>query len=86
MKNDIFFFSDEKQNKLTSCFCSTRVVYDRVKSHRLVAVFLMSAVWHGFYPGYYLAFVTAGLLVQASRMVSKIVSLELVEGYSIFRI
>ena len=46
-----------------------RVVYDRVPYRRTLAVFVLSAFWHGFYPGYYMAFFTCGLMVEAGRKV-----------------
>jgi len=49
---------------------SFRIVYERVPHHRTLAVFVMSAFWHGFYPGYYMAFATCGLMVEAARKVS----------------
>lgn len=50
-----------------------RTVYDRV-SHllpyqRTLLVFSVSTLWHGFYPGYYLTFAVAVLLVVATRKV-----------------
>ena len=52
-------------------FCC-RIVYDRVPSHRTLAVFALSAIWHGFYPGYYMAFFTCGLMVEAARKVCRL--------------
>ena len=49
---------------------SFRIVYERVPYHRTQAVFILSAFWHGFYPGYYMAFATCGLMVEAARKVS----------------
>jgi hypothetical protein len=57
------------------------VVYERVpKKHGTVLTFALSAVWHGFYPGYYLTFSTGALIVMAARKVSftKIGKLELI--------
>lgn len=48
---------------------SHRIVYERVSHHPTLAVFVLSAVWHGFYPGYYMAFATCGLMVEAARKV-----------------
>ncbi len=50
------------------------LVYERMEkyqNYKTVATFMLSAVWHGFYPGYYLCFVTAALLVSAARSVSR---------------
>lgn len=44
-------------------------IYDRVpKSYAVWSVFVASAVWHGFHPGYYLAFVSAALITVAGRI------------------
>jgi lysophospholipid acyltransferase 1/2 len=42
------------------------VVYERFNS--TMAVFVFSAFWHGFYGGYYLTFVSAGLLLNTAKM------------------
>ena len=52
------------------------VVYERlpnsknVSTLRTVLTFMMSAIWHGFYPGYYVTFATGALIVTAARIVS----------------
>ncbi|KAH8849418.1 Lysophospholipid acyltransferase 2 [Schistosoma japonicum] len=47
-------------------------IYDRVpKRYAVWAVFIVSAMWHGFYPGYYLAFVSAALITVAGRVCRK---------------
>lgn len=46
------------------------VVYERVpKKYGTVLTFALSALWHGFYPGYYLTFGTGALIVMAARNV-----------------
>lgn len=45
------------------------VVYER--SGSTLAVFILSAFWHGFYGGYYLAFLGAGFFIHASRLVRR---------------
>lgn len=51
------------------------LVYERLdkkyESSKTAFTFLLSAVWHGVYPGYYLCFLTAALLVSSARSVSK---------------
>uniref|UniRef100_A0A0N4ZDE6 Membrane-bound O-acyltransferase (MBOAT ) family protein n=1 Tax=Parastrongyloides trichosuri TaxID=131310 RepID=A0A0N4ZDE6_PARTI len=43
-------------------------VYNRLpESSRTYATFALSAIWHGFYPGYYIAFITVALFTSASR-------------------
>ncbi|CAH8454842.1 unnamed protein product [Heterobilharzia americana] len=47
-------------------------IYDRVpKRYAVWVVFIVSAMWHGFYPGYYLAFVSAALITVAGRVCRK---------------
>ncbi len=47
-----------------------RIVYDRVKYFKTLCVFTFSALWHGFYPGYYLTLISTVLLTYAGRGVS----------------
>lgn len=47
------------------------VVYERVpKKYGTPLTFGLSALWHGFYPGYYITFATGALFVMAARVVS----------------
>lgn len=62
-----------------SCLCkclialiSFRVCYDRAPKHRLPLTFILSALWHGVYPGYYFTFITAIPITIAARAVSTI--------------
>lgn len=56
---------------ITTLVWLRRVVYDRVPPHvRTLATFMVSAVWHGFYPGYYICFTGAALCTVAARLVS----------------
>ncbi|PVD32266.1 hypothetical protein C0Q70_07699 [Pomacea canaliculata] len=48
-----------------------RVVYDRAPKYQTFAVFAISAIWHGFYPGYYLTFGSAALFTVAARLVRR---------------
>ncbi|KAJ3371305.1 Lysophospholipid acyltransferase 1 [Kappamyces sp. JEL0680] len=43
----------------------------RVRSLRLPVTFLVSAVWHGFYPGYYTTFLSSVLMTEAARLMRK---------------
>ncbi|CAO1359362.1 unnamed protein product [Diamesa serratosioi] len=44
------------------------VVYERVpKNYGTVLTFALSALWHGFYPGYYMTFASGALIVMAAR-------------------
>ncbi|KAM6995393.1 lysophospholipid acyltransferase 1 [Tautogolabrus adspersus] len=47
------------------------VCYDRAPKHRLALTFLLSALWHGVYPGYYFTFLTAIPITMAARTVRK---------------
>lgn len=46
------------------------IVYERVKHNKLVLTYALSALWHGFYPGYYLTFANGAFFTMASRIVS----------------
>ncbi|KAK5650034.1 hypothetical protein RI129_001063 [Pyrocoelia pectoralis] len=43
------------------------IVYERVTKHATVLTYALSAVWHGFYPGYYLTFAGGALFTFAAR-------------------
>lgn len=53
-------------NKTTAVWLR-RVVYERMPYGNTAATFAVSAFWHGFYPGYYLAFATAALFTFSGR-------------------
>jgi lysophospholipid acyltransferase 1/2 len=44
-----------------------RICYDRVSFHPTLMTFVLSAFWHGFYPGYYFCFVSFAVLVATAR-------------------
>ncbi|KAM4772333.1 lysophospholipid acyltransferase 2 [Rhinophrynus dorsalis] len=44
-----------------------RVCYERATYNPTAQTFLLSAVWHGVYPGYYLTFFTGSLMTLAAR-------------------
>lgn len=45
------------------------IVYERVpKRYGTMLTFALSAIWHGFYPGYYITFATGALVVSAARV------------------
>lgn len=59
-------------------------VYRRLQKHygkdsssarASVITYLVSAFWHGFYPGYYLSFVTAAMMTVATRCILDLISL-----------
>ncbi|XP_072890646.1 lysophospholipid acyltransferase 2-like isoform X1 [Hemitrygon akajei] len=45
------------------------VCYDRCPFNRTLMTFLLSAVWHGVYPGYYFTFLTGMFMILAARAV-----------------
>lgn len=48
------------------------VVYERVpRKYGTTLTFGVSALWHGFYAGYYITFATGALILSAARVVSK---------------
>ncbi|XP_011300527.1 lysophospholipid acyltransferase 1 [Fopius arisanus] len=47
------------------------VTYERAGRHKTIFTFALSAIWHGFYPGYYLTFATGALFTFASRTVRR---------------
>lgn len=53
---------------ITTMYWLRRVAYERVpKNYRTVSTYLLSAVWHGFFFGYYLTFLTGALFTLAAR-------------------
>lgn len=61
----------ESWNKLTALWLR-RIIYDRVPSSvNLYAVYFVSALWHGFYPGYYVTFFSVAFLTLAARKVRR---------------
>ncbi|TSN67118.1 Membrane-bound O-acyltransferase domain-containing protein 2 [Bagarius yarrelli] len=46
-----------------------RVCYERCPYHPTAATFLLSAIWHGVYPGYYFTFITGIAMTLAARAV-----------------
>uniref|UniRef100_A0A8C3WPL0 Membrane bound O-acyltransferase domain containing 2 n=1 Tax=Catagonus wagneri TaxID=51154 RepID=A0A8C3WPL0_9CETA len=46
-----------------------RVCYERTSASPTIQTFVLSAVWHGVYPGYYLTFLTGVLMTLAARAV-----------------
>uniref|UniRef100_A0A0N5A2S9 Membrane-bound O-acyltransferase domain-containing protein 2 n=1 Tax=Parastrongyloides trichosuri TaxID=131310 RepID=A0A0N5A2S9_PARTI len=53
---------------VATMFWLRRVAYDRVpKNMRTLTTYMLSAVWHGFFLGYYLTFATGALFTLAGR-------------------
>lgn len=59
-------------NKKTSAWLA-RYVYIRTGGN-LMAVYSLSAFWHGFYPGYYLFFLSIPILTMVERLAKKKIS------------
>lgn len=51
------------------CFCLHSVCYDRAPWYPTALTFVLSALWHGIYPGYYFTFLTGILITLAARAV-----------------
>ncbi|XP_012688947.2 lysophospholipid acyltransferase 1 [Clupea harengus] len=47
------------------------VCYDRASRYRTALTFVLSALWHGVYPGYYFTFLTAIPITMAARAMRK---------------
>jgi len=48
-----------------------RVCYERVPFQKTFITYVLSATWHGFYPGYYFSFIGAVFFTQAARAVRR---------------
>nr|XP_012137084.1 PREDICTED: lysophospholipid acyltransferase 2 isoform X2 [Megachile rotundata] len=59
--------SIEHWNKGTNRWLRS-LVYERVKHNKLVYTYVLSAIWHGFYPGYYLTFANGAFITVVSRV------------------
>lgn len=46
------------------------IAYDRAPSHKTFWTYVLSALWHGFYPGYYFTFLGGAIFTLAARSVS----------------
>lgn len=51
------------------CFLLHSVCYDRAPWYPTALTFVLSALWHGIYPGYYFTFLTGILITLAARAV-----------------
>lgn len=49
------------------------VCYERNKRAPTIMTYMLSALWHGFYPGYYLTFITGAVFTVAARNVRRFV-------------
>ncbi|XP_037945541.1 lysophospholipid acyltransferase 1 [Teleopsis dalmanni] len=68
-----FEFATNMRDAINNWNCGTNrwlrtIVYERVpKKYGTILTFTLSAVWHGFYPGYYLTFATGAVMVTSAR-------------------
>ncbi|XP_066994422.2 lysophospholipid acyltransferase 6 [Anabrus simplex] len=62
--------SIEQWNKGTTRWLRM-VVYERAPRFKTVLTYALSAVWHGFYPGYYLTFASGAMFTFAARAVRR---------------
>jgi lysophospholipid acyltransferase 1/2 len=57
---------------MTTMYWLRRVAFDRVpKNMRTVSTYLLSALWHGFFFGYYLTFLTGALVTVSARIIRR---------------
>lgn len=70
-KYDSSLFDQTLDTGDVMCVCVIcRVCYERCPINPTAATFMLSAMWHGVYPGYYLTFVTGIAMTMAARAVS----------------
>ncbi|KAJ8967560.1 hypothetical protein NQ314_002877 [Rhamnusium bicolor] len=62
--------SIEAWNKGTNIWLRM-IVYERTKKYPTILTYALSAVWHGFYPGYYLTFFGGAIFTFAARTVRR---------------
>ncbi|XP_074036294.1 lysophospholipid acyltransferase 6 [Leptinotarsa decemlineata] len=62
--------SIEAWNKGTNTWLRM-LVYDRTKKYATILTYALSAIWHGFYPGYYLTFFSGAMFTFTSRVVRR---------------
>ncbi|CAD5234615.1 unnamed protein product [Bursaphelenchus xylophilus] len=64
-----FNFKDTLDNwNITTMYWLRRVAYERApKKYSTVATYMLSAMWHGFFLGYYLTFLTGALMTLSAR-------------------
>jgi lysophospholipid acyltransferase 1/2 len=57
---------------ITTMYWLRRVAYDRVpKKMRTFSTYLLSALWHGFFFGYYLTFLSGALVTVSARIIRR---------------
>ncbi|XP_007901355.2 lysophospholipid acyltransferase 1 isoform X2 [Callorhinchus milii] len=56
---------------IQTLFWLKSICYDRLSNYRIPLTLMLSAVWHGVYPGYYFTFITAIPVTMAARTVRR---------------
>lgn len=46
------------------------MVYERARAQKTMLTYMLSSLWHGFYPGYYITFVSGAFFTIVARYVS----------------
>ncbi|XP_032666216.1 lysophospholipid acyltransferase 2 isoform X2 [Odontomachus brunneus] len=64
--------SVEHWNKRTNLWLRL-LAYERVSNNKIFYTYFLSALWHGFYPGYYLTFASGAFFTVAARVVRRYV-------------
>ena len=49
------------------------IAFERMPRGKTMGVFMLSAFWHGFYPGYYITFSLIAFLIYIGRGVSELI-------------
>lgn len=60
----------EAWNKNTNIWLRM-IVYERSKTYATVLTYILSSIWHGFYPGYYFTFLGGAVFTFAARTVRR---------------
>ncbi|KAH0949625.1 hypothetical protein HN011_006924 [Eciton burchellii] len=60
----------ESWNKNTNLWLRS-IVYERTGRNKIMYTYALSALWHGFYPGYYLTFTNGAFFTLAARSVRR---------------
>lgn len=63
--------SIEHWNKGTNRWLRS-IVYERAKYNKLMFTYSLSALWHGFYPGYYITFANGAFFTIVARTVIRV--------------
>jgi len=61
--------SIDSWNKGTNLWLRS-IMYERTGRNKVIYTYALSALWHGFYPGYYLTFASGAFFTVAARSVS----------------